>query len=302
MKIAILSRSPYLYSTQSLVKAAMHKQHDVVVLDHTRCQLLVEKNKPLILYDGLELPFMQAVIPRIGASVTPLGVTVIRQFEQMGTFTVTRPEALLQTRHKMRCLQQLAQAGIPIPRTAMVYSAGEIKGILDFLDGPPVIVKLTESTHGSGVILINDRQTAQSAIDAFLQMGQSVLIQEFIPEAEGSDVRALVVAGKVVAAMRRQAQEGEFRSNLHLGASAEKIWLSPKEQKLVEKAVRVMGLDVAGVDFLQSNRGPLVLEVNASPGLEGIEQVTGEDVAGAIIRFVERQIKKQTPQFQRRLR
>jgi len=302
MKIAILSRSPFLYSTQSLVEAAERQNHEVTVLDHTRCQLLLEQEEAYIFYEGMALPRQQAIIPRIGASVTPLGATVIRHFEMLDAYTLIQPEALLQTRHKMRCLQQLAQAGIPIPKTAMVHNSNDVSRILTVLGGMPIIVKLTESTHGSGVILIKDHLTAQSAIDAFLRMDKEVMVQEFVSEAEGSDIRAIVVGGKIVAAMRRQAQEGEFRSNMHLGASAEKIWLSPKEQQLVKKVVRILKLDVAGVDLLQSKRGPLVLEVNASPGLEGIEQVTGEDVAGAIIRHLERQVKKRHPHFQQRLR
>ena len=292
MKIAILSRGPQLYSTQSLLRAGLERRHEMHIVDHTRCSLLIERGKARVYYDGYPLPRFDAIIPRIGASVTLQGAAVISHFEAMGAFTVARNEALMQSRDKLRCLQKLARCGIEVPRTLAVVPGQELHPLLPHIGGLPVVIKLLESTHGMGVILAENFRTASSIIEAFQRKGERLLIQEFIKEAQGADIRVLVVAGQVVAAMERQAQAGEFRSNLHLGASASAIELSPQEIELAQKVAQIMGLDVAGVDFLRSRRGPLVMEVNASPGLEGIEGYTGVDVAGKIIAFVEQRVRE----------
>lgn len=288
MKIAILSRGPQLYSTQSLVRAGMERGHSMHIVDHTRCTLVVGRGQPKIYYNDYQLQRFDAIIPRIGASVTSQGASVISQFEMMQSFTVARSEALLQSRDKLRCLQKLARCGVEVPRTASVAAGQDLMPLLRELGGLPVVIKLLESTHGNGVMLADTYRTAESMIEAFQRLGERIIVQEFIHEARGADIRALVVAGEVVATMKRQARGGEFRSNLHRGATAEVAALSEKEEELVCKSVKMLGLDVAGVDFLRSKRGPLVMEVNASPGLEGIEGVTGVDVAGKIIEFIER--------------
>ncbi|MCO6489656.1 MAG: 30S ribosomal protein S6--L-glutamate ligase [Phaeodactylibacter sp.] len=288
MKIAILSRGPQLYSTQSLVRAGMNRGHAMHIVDHTRCTLAVGRGRPRIYYNDYPLERFDAVIPRIGASVTLQGASVISHFEMMQSFTVARSEALLQSRDKLRCLQKLARCGIEVPRTVLAAAGQDLMPLLSELGGLPVVIKLLESTHGNGVLLAESYRAAESMIEAFQRLGERIIIQEFIREAKGADIRALVVAGEVVAAMKRQARSGEFRSNLHRGASAEVANLSDEEMEVVRKSVKMLGLDVAGVDFLRSRRGPLVMEVNASPGLEGIEGVTGVDVAGKVIEFIER--------------
>ena len=293
MKIAILSRGPYLYSTRSLVRAGMKRGHDMHIVDHTHCSLSVEKQSPRIYYDGLPLQRFDAVIPRIGASVTLLGAAVISQFEAMGVFVATRPEALLQARDKLRCLQKLALHGVEVPRTVAVASGQNLRAAVDQLGGLPVVVKLLEGTHGVGVILADNYRTVEATVEAFQRLGKRVVLQEFIAEAKGKDVRAMVVDRRVVAAMSRRAQAGEFRSNLHRGAVADTTQLKPEEKRLAVEAVQLMGLDIGGVDFLHARSGPLVLEVNASPGLEGIERVSGVDVAGHILKFVERSASRQ---------
>lgn len=258
------------------------------IVDHTRCTLAVGRGRPRIYYNDYPLERFDAVIPRIGASVTLQGASVISHFEMMQSFTVARSEALLQSRDKLRCLQKLARCGIEVPRTVLAAAGQDLMPLLGELGGLPVVVKLLESTHGNGVLLAESYRAAESMIEAFQRLGERIIIQEFIREAKGADIRALVVAGEVVAAMKRQARSGEFRSNLHRGASAEVANLSDEEMEVVRKSVKMLGLDVAGVDFLRSRRGPLVMEVNASPGLEGIEGVTGVDVAGKVIEFIER--------------
>ncbi|MCB0570455.1 MAG: RimK family alpha-L-glutamate ligase [Phaeodactylibacter sp.] len=292
MKIAILSRGPQLYSTQSLVRAGHQRQHEMHIVDHTRCTLVVGRGRPQIFYGEYLLPRFDAIIPRIGASVTSQGATVISQFEMMDTFSAVRPDALLQSRDKLRCLQKLARCGIEVPRTVAVVPGQPLMPLINSIGGLPVVIKMLESTHGIGVILAESFRTAESVIEAFQRKGERLIMQEFIEEARGADIRALVVAGEVVATMERRAKPGEFRSNLHRGASAEVEHLSPEEENLVKKAVKLMGLDVAGVDFLRSKRGPLIMEVNASPGLEGIEGITGVDVAGKVISFVEQRVRE----------
>ncbi len=291
MRITILSRGPGLYSTQSLYRAGRKRSHYMQVVDHTACDLVLADEQFRILHEGKELLPIEAIIPRIGSSVTPHGAAVIEQFERAGVLTVARADALLRARDKFRCFQRLQQYGLPVPRTLLLGQHPDMDRVVDRLGGLPVVIKQLESTHGAGVILAETPGQLLSTVEAFQLLRVRILLQEFVREAAGEDIRALVVGGKVVASIRRIAQGGEFRSNLHRGARAESIVLPPEEQDLVVRAVSVMGLDVAGVDLLRSKRGPLVLEVNASPGLEGIETATGVDVAGHIIRLVEQKVR-----------
>lgn len=287
MKIAILSRGPQLYSTQSLIRAGIKKGHEMHVVDHTRCSLVLEHDRPRILYQGYRLERFDAVIPRIGASVTSIGASVISQFENMNVFVTANATALVEARDKLRCLHRLAQHGIQTPKTVFVASGQNMQAAVSQLGGLPVVVKLLEGTHGIGVILAETSRTVESTVEAFQRLNKRVMLQEFIREAKGRDIRVLVVDNQVVAAMERQARPGEFRSNLHRGGSARQVKLTADERELAVKVVQTMGLHVGGVDFLRSERGPLIMEVNASPGLEGIETVTGINVAGRIIRFIE---------------
>lgn len=291
MKIGILSRGPGLYSTQSIWQAGRRRGHEMYIIDHTRCSLMLDNHRPNIIYRGKTLHMLDAVIPRIGASVTSLGAAVISQFELMGVVTPTNADALLRARDKLRCLQSLATAGIPVPRTVMVGNGDSVFQLADRVGGLPVVVKLLESTHGMGVELADSLYALQAAVESFQHLNERVLLQEFIAEAQGADTRVLVVDREIVATMRRQAQAGEFRSNLHRGANASVVKLNEEDRQLVARVVEVMQLDVAGVDLLYSNRGTLVMEVNASPGLEGIEQTTGVDVSGHIIRMVENLVR-----------
>jgi ribosomal protein S6--L-glutamate ligase len=292
LNIALLSRGPGLYSTQSLFRAARNRGHYVRVIDHGQVSLLIEQGIPQVVYEGGRLVGMDAVIPRIGASVTDYGAAVIRQFELMGVYTATRSEALIMARDKLKCLQILSAGHIAVPKTVIAGMPEAVPRLIDLLGGTPIVVKMLESTHGVGVVLAESRNTAISIIEAFTKLGQPVILQEFIEEAAGSDIRAFVVGRRVVAAMLRQAQEGEFRSNLHRGATATQVELTPEEVKIVVESARLMNLEVAGVDILRSKRGPLVMEVNASPGLEGIETTTKVDIAGAIIENLERGVER----------
>ncbi len=292
MNIAILSRGPYLYSTRSLLRAGVQRGHYVQVVDHLHCSLVLEEATPTVYCNGNRLDYIDAVIPRIGASVTYQGAAVIGQFEAMGIFTTTDSTALLQARDKLRSLQKLLSLDAPIPRTVFAVNGLDLEELIERVGGFPVIIKMLESTHGVGVLLAHDLLQAKSIIEAFQKVGQRVIVQEFIAEAAGADVRALVVNGKVVAAMMRQAKDGEFRSNLHRGAFATNIKLTNQERDLVVRISTAMNLDIAGIDLLRSSRGPLIMEINASPGLEGIENTTGKDVAGSIIRLVEEKVKK----------
>ncbi|MBK6833484.1 MAG: 30S ribosomal protein S6--L-glutamate ligase [Bacteroidetes bacterium] len=288
MKIAILSRSKNIYSTAQLVEAAEKRGHEAIVLDHMKCVLVIEKGRPHIFYQGKELTDINAVIPRIGASVTFYGAAVVRQFEMMKIFTAVESQALVRSRDKLRSLQILARAGLGMPKTAFANQTKDIDNLLDSIGGAPCIVKLLEGTQGIGVILAESKKVATSVIEAFLKLDAAMLVQEFIKEAKGADIRAFVIDGQVVGAMKRQAKEGEFRSNLHRGGSAQLIQLTPEERSTAIKAAKKLGLGIAGVDLLQSDRGPLVMEVNSSPGLEGIQKATGIDIAGKIIEYVER--------------
>jgi ribosomal protein S6--L-glutamate ligase len=288
MKIAILSRGPRLYSTRRLVEAAEQRGHEVVVLDHLKCVLVIEKGNPHIFYGGKEVTGIDAIIPRIGTSVTFYGAAVVRQFEQMKVFSSVESQALVRSRDKLRSLQLLAKAGIGMPKTAFASAPKNIDNVLEQVGGAPVVIKLLEGTQGIGVILAETHKSAKSVIESFLALKANILVQEFIKEAGGADIRAFIVDGKIVGAMKRQGLPGEFRSNLHRGGSANVIELTKEERETAIKAAKKLGLAIAGVDMLQSSRGPLVMEVNSSPGLEGIEGATGVDIAGKIIEYVER--------------
>jgi ribosomal protein S6--L-glutamate ligase len=288
MRIAILSRNGNLYSTNRIVEAGRARGHEMVVIDHQKCVLVIESNKPRIIYKGVELEKFDAVIPRIGASVTFYGAAVVRQFEQMHVFSTVESQALVRSRDKLRSLQLMAKAGIGMPKTAFASSPKDIDAVIKEVGGAPVVIKLLEGTQGIGVILAETHNSAKSVIEAFLDVEVNILVQEFIKEAKGADIRAFIVDGKIVGAMRRQGAEGDFRSNLHRGGKASLIELTAEEKATAIKAVKKMGLAIAGVDMLQGARGPLVMEVNSSPGLEGIEGATGEDIAGKIIEYIER--------------
>lgn len=288
MKIAILSRGPKLYSTRRLVEAAEQRGHEVMVLDHLKCVLVIEKGNPQIFYGGREITGIDAIIPRIGTSVTFYGAAVVRQFEQMKVFSCVESQALVRARDKLRSLQLLAKAGIGMPKTAFASIPKNIDSVIEQVGGVPVVIKLLEGTQGIGVILAETQRSAKSVIESFLAVKANILVQEFIKEAGGADIRAFVVDGKVVGAMKRQGLPGEFRSNLHRGGSAKLLDLSKEERETAIKSAKKLGLAIAGVDMLQSSRGPLVMEVNSSPGLEGIENATGVDIAGKIIEYIER--------------
>jgi len=288
MKIAILSRGPKLYSTRRLVEAAEQRGHEVVVLDHLKCVLVIEKGNPHIFYGGKEVVGIDAIIPRIGTSVTFYGAAVVRQFEQMKVFSSVESQALVRSRDKLRSLQLLAKAGLGMPKTAFASAPRNIENVLEQVGGAPVVIKLLEGTQGIGVILAETHKSAKSVIESFLALKANILVQEFIKEAGGADIRAFIVDGKIVGAMKRQGAPGEFRSNLHRGGKANVLELSKEERETAIKAAKKLGLAIAGVDMLQSARGPLVMEVNSSPGLEGIEGATGVDIAGKIIEYVER--------------
>ncbi|MES2140308.1 MAG: 30S ribosomal protein S6--L-glutamate ligase [Bacteroidota bacterium] len=288
MKIAILSRNLKLYSTRRLVEAAEQRGHEVIVLDHLKCVLVIEKGHPQIFYGGKQVVGIDAIIPRIGTSVTFYGAAVVRQFEQMKVFSSVESQALVRSRDKLRSLQLLAKAGLGMPKTAFASIPKNIENVLEQVGGAPVVIKLLEGTQGIGVILAETHKSAKSVIESFLALKANILVQEFIKEAGGADIRAFIVDGKIVGAMKRQGAPGEFRSNLHRGGSANVIELTKDERETAIKAAKKLGLSIAGVDMLQSSRGPLVMEVNSSPGLEGIEGATGVDIAGKIIEYIER--------------
>lgn len=290
MKIIVLSRNKNLYSTQRLVEAGKKRGHEIEVIDHLKCNITIEKRNPRIYYKGDYLEGVDAIIPRIGASVTFYGTAVIRQFEMMGVFSTLESEALVRSRDKLRSLQILSRAKVGLPKTVFTNYSKEVEDTIDQVGGAPLIIKLLEGTQGLGVVLAETKNAAKSVIEAFNGLQARVMVQEFIEEAQGMDTRAFVVDGHVIGAMRRKAKDGEFRSNLHRGGSAEVVELSTEEEIAAVKAVKALGLDVAGVDMLQSSRGPLILEVNPSPGLEGIEKATGINIARAIIKYIEKSV------------
>ena len=291
MKIAILSRRTGIYSTKRLVEACKQRGHQVRVVDTLRCYMNISSSKPEVHYRGENLVGFDAVIPRIGASITFYGTAVLRQFEMMGVFPVNESVAITRARDKLRSLQLLSRKGVGLPVTGFAHSPDDIQDLIKMVGGPPLVIKLLEGTQGIGVVLAETKKAAESVIEAFFGLRTNILIQEFIKEAGGSDIRCLVVGERVVAAMKRQAHEGEFRSNLHRGGTATLVKITPDERATAINAARIMGLNVAGVDILRSERGPLVMEVNSSPGLEGIEKATGKDVAGMIISFIEKNAK-----------
>ncbi|MDH3419133.1 MAG: 30S ribosomal protein S6--L-glutamate ligase [Gammaproteobacteria bacterium] len=288
MKIGILSRNRKLYSTAKLVAAAEERGHEVRVINPVRCYMNIASFNPGIHYDGKQLTGFDAIIPRIGASITFYGTAVVRQFEMMGVFSLNESVAISRSRDKLRSLQLLSRKGIGLPVTGFASSPADTEDLLDLVGGAPVVVKLLEGTQGKGIVLAETRKAAESVVEAFRNLDANFLVQEFIKEAGGADIRCLVIGEKVVAAMKRQAQQGEFRSNLHRGGSAKVIKITPEERSTATRAARIMGLRVAGVDILRSNHGPVVMEVNSSPGLEGIEQATGKDVASMIIEYIEK--------------
>ncbi|WP_405222847.1 MULTISPECIES: 30S ribosomal protein S6--L-glutamate ligase [Lentisalinibacter] len=291
MKIAILSRRRSIYSTRRLMEAGEERGHEMHVIDHQRCYMDITSHKPSVHYKGATLKGFDAVIPRIGASVTFYGTAVLRQFEMMGVFPLNESVAISRSRDKLRSLQLLSRRGIGLPVTGFANSPDDTEDVLKMTGGAPVVIKLLEGTQGVGVVLAETRKAATSVIEAFRGLNANFLVQEFIAEAGGADIRCLVVGGKVVASMKRQGKEGEFRSNLHRGGSASLVRITPEERSTAVRSAKIMGLNVAGVDILRSNHGPVVMEVNSSPGLEGIEAATGKDVAGLIIGFIENNAK-----------
>jgi ribosomal protein S6--L-glutamate ligase len=288
VKIAILSRNRRLYSTRRLIEAAEARGHEVQVIDVLRCYMNIVSRKPSVHLEGKPLTGIDAVIPRIGASVTAYGTSVLRQFEMMGVYTLIESVALARSRDKLRALQLLSRKDVGLPITGFANKPSDSKDVIKMVGGAPVVIKLLEGTQGIGVVLAETTKAAESVIEAFMGLQANILVQEFIKEAGGADVRCLVVGGKVVAAMKRQAAEGEFRSNLHRGGSASLVKITREERATAVNAAKTLGLSVAGVDLLRSDRGPLVMEVNSSPGLEGIETASGKDVAGIIIEEVEK--------------
>lgn len=292
IRIAILSRNRTLYSTKRLVEAIEKRGHRAVVLDHLKCDIVIEQDRPSIFYHGEEVKNVDAIIPRIGASVTFYGAAVVRQFEMMNVPTVVESQALVRSRDKLRSLQILARSNVGMPKTVFTNYSKEVSKIIESVGGAPLIVKLLEGTQGYGVVLAPTIKAAESMIEAFHSMKARVIVQEFISEAKGADIRAFVIGNRVVGAMKRQGKEGEFRSNIHQGGSGEIIKLSKKEREVALTAARAMNLTIAGVDLLQSDRGPLVLEVNSSPGLQGIEKATKKDIAVEIVKYVEKMIEQ----------
>ena len=288
MKIAVLSTNPKLYSTRRLVEAGKEHGHDTVVINHKRCYMNITTHRPSVHYKGEAITGVDAIIPRIGASVSFYGTAVVRQFEMMGVYSVNESMAITRSRDKLRALQLLSRKGIGLPVTGFANSPDDTDDLLQFVGGAPVVIKLLEGTQGVGVVLGETKKAAESVIEAFRGLNANFMVQEFIKEAGGTDLRCFVIGDKVVAAMKRTGKEGEFRSNLHRGGTAELAKITPEERSTAVRSARIMGLNVAGVDLLRSNHGPVVMEVNSSPGLEGIEKATGKDIAGQIIQFIEK--------------
>lgn len=291
MRIGILSRDRTLYSTHRLREAGEQRGHEIQVVDYLRCYINIKSNKPSVIFRGAQLDF-DAIIPRIGASRTFYGTAVVRQFEMMGVFSANASQAITRSRDKLRCLQLLSREGVGLPVTGFAHSPKDISGLITTVGDAPLVVKLLEATQGIGVVLCETKQAAESVIAAFRQLNANILVQEFIQEARGCDIRALVVEGRVKAAMLRKGPPGEFRSNLHRGGTAEQIELTPEERDSAERAAKAIGLNFAGVDMLRGKSGPVIMEVNSSPGLRGIEHATGKDVAGSVIDFLERNAVK----------
>ncbi len=294
MKIAILSRSTSLYSTKRLVEAGKARGHEIEVIDTLKCYMDITSTKPMVHYQNRILDDFDAIIPRIGASITFYGTAVIRQFEMMGVFSLNESVAISRARDKLRSLQLLSRKGLGLPITGFAHNTKMTEALIKLVGGAPLVIKLLEGTQGKGVVLAETDSAAESVIDAFREMNANILVQEFIKEARGSDIRCFVVGDQVVASMMRTAKEGEFRSNLHRGGTAKVVEITPEERQAALDATKALGLNLAGVDMLRSSRGPLIMEVNSSPGLNGIETATGKDVAGMIIEYLEKMDKHST--------
>lgn len=292
MKIGILSQGPDNYSTKRFVEAAKERGHEAVVINHARCYVDIEAANPKVHYEGQAITDIDAIIPRISSRITKYGSAIVRQFEMMGVYTTAKSIAIVRTRDKLRSLQILSKAGVGIPKTVFSRETTQVEDLLKQVSGVPVIIKLARGTHGKGVVLAETRKAAKSVIQAFYVEGLSFMIQEFIEESGGSDIRAFVIGNRVVGAMKRQSLDDDFRSNIHLGGEGKKVKLTDEEKKTAIKAARAMGLSICGVDMIQSDRGPLVLEVNSSPGLSGIETSTKRDIAGKIIDYIEYNAKR----------
>jgi len=292
MKIAILSTNKSLYSTRRLVEACQQRGHEVRVVNHKRCYMNITSHNPSVHYNGESIDDIDAIIPRIGASVSFYGTAVVRQFEMMGVYSLNESVAITRSRDKLRASQLLSRKGIGLPVTGFANSPDDTEDLLKIAGGAPVVIKLLEGTQGVGVVLAETRKAAESVIEAFRGLGANFIVQEYISEAGGSDIRCFVIGDKVVAAMMRQGKEGEFRSNLHRGGTAKLVKITPEERSTAVRSAKVMGLNVAGVDLLRSNHGPVVMEVNSSPGLEGIETATGKDVASLIVQFIEKNARQ----------
>lgn len=293
MKIAILSRDKKLYSTKRLVEAAESHGHEVIVVDILKCYMNITSHRPSIYYKNQILNDIDAVIPRIGASVTFYGTAVLRQFEMMNVVALNGSVAVTRSRDKLRSMQLLARRGIGLPVTGFARNPDDIDNLITIVGGAPLVIKLLEGTQGIGVVLAETNKAAESVIQAFMGLHVNIMVQEYIKEAGGADIRCLVVGGKVVAAMKRQGAEGEFRSNLHRGGSASLIKITPEERSTAVRSAKIMGLNVCGVDLLRSNHGPVVMEVNSSPGLEGIEKASGKGIAEVIIKYLEKRLQEQ---------
>ncbi len=292
MKIAVLSTNRNLYSTRRIVEAGKERGHEMLVINHKQCYMNITSHNPSVHWKGEAIEGVDAIIPRIGASVSFYGTAVVRQFEMMGVYSLNESVAITRSRDKLRASQLLARKGIGLPVTGFANSPGDTEDLLEIAGGTPVVIKLLEGTQGVGVVLAETKKAAESVIEAFRGLGANFMVQEFIKEAGGADIRCFVIGDKVVASMKRQGKEGEFRSNLHRGGTAKLIKITPEERSTAVRSAKVMGLNVAGVDLLRSNHGPVVMEVNSSPGLEGIETATGKDIAGMIIEFIEKNAKK----------
>ncbi|WP_102794581.1 30S ribosomal protein S6--L-glutamate ligase [Bowmanella denitrificans] len=291
MRIAVLSRNNSLYSTRRLKEAGEARGHEVHVIDPLKCYMNINMQSSSVHIKGKELPEFDAIIPRIGASITFYGTAVLRQFEMMGVYPLNESVAISRSRDKLRSLQLLSRKGIGLPITGFANQASNIPDLIEMVGGAPLVIKLLEGTQGIGVVLAETRKAAESVIEAFMGLKADIMVQEYISEAGGADIRCFVIGDKVIAAMKRQAKPGEFRSNLHRGGSASLVRLTPEERSTAVRAARTMGLNVAGVDILRSNHGPVVMEVNSSPGLEGIETATGKNIADKIIEFIEKNAK-----------
>jgi ribosomal protein S6--L-glutamate ligase len=292
LKIGILSRKIGLYSTRRLKEAVEARGHEAIVIDHMRCYMNIMSHKPSIHSGGKSIDDLDAIIPRIGASTTFFGTAVVRQFEMMGVYSINESVAISRSRDKLRALQLLSRKGIGLPITVFGNSKINVDDMIEMVGGAPLVIKLLEGTQGIGVVLAETKNAAESVINAFNNVRANILVQEYIQEASGSDIRCFVLGNKVIAAMQRVAKKGEFRSNLHLGGTAHVVKLTPEERSTAIRSAQIIGLNLAGVDIIRSNHGPVVLEINSSPGLEGIEKITGKDIAAHIVEYIEENAEK----------